>query len=475
MVIATDKNLGPAIIERATYIRRAWEDHLSDDLTYELIPPHRLNSVKADLRYKIAAFYSKMNKASLPDEEKEFFHRLKNNCKDRLTSKFYLTAKVHKTPWKTRPVVATCGTIFHGIGVWADYHLQRLNPLVPSHVKNGFALKEILEALVQLPEGTRMFTMDATAMYTNIETDHGLEMIEKFFELFEDQLPDGFPKELILLALRLIMKNNVFELGTSYFKQLNGTAMGTPPACMYATIYYAVHEILRLLKNYEKHLLDYVRWIDDGFILWNDRDDPLAYYRFCKDVDDFGILRWTVEERSKEVNFLDLTIKINDSNRIETRTYQKPMNLYLYLHHASAHPPGVLKGMIYGEVRRYYLQTQGAWTISRWSFYSSSDCERGGTSPLLRKIILDAANRLELPELEMQQQDDGVKSRDRLFLHMQYHPHGVLRHDLCSAFNVACDNFCGIVAFSRPPNLKDRLTSARLHEVAGQELAMFRL
>ncbi|KAL7517686.1 hypothetical protein ACHAWF_000142, partial [Thalassiosira exigua] len=85
------------------------------------------------------------------------------------------------------------------------------------------------------------------------------------------------------------MKNNVFEFGTSYFKQLNGTTMGTPPACMYAPIYYA-----------EKFLLDYIRWIDNGFILWNDRDDPLPYYRFCKDANDFGILRWTVEERSKE-------------------------------------------------------------------------------------------------------------------------------------------------------------------------------
>ncbi|KAL7523079.1 hypothetical protein ACHAWF_000356, partial [Thalassiosira exigua] len=183
--------------------------------------------------------------------------------------------------------------------------------MLPSNVENGLELKERLEALGQLPERTRMFTMDVTAMCTNIETDHGLEMIEKFFELFKDQLPDGFPRQLILLALRLIMKNNVFELGTSYFKQLNGKAMDTPPACMYTAIHYAVHEILRLLKQYEKFLLDYIRWIDDGFILWNYRDDPLAYYHFCKDVDDFGILRWTVEERSKEVNFLDLTIKIN--------------------------------------------------------------------------------------------------------------------------------------------------------------------
>ncbi|KAL7539322.1 hypothetical protein ACHAWF_006376, partial [Thalassiosira exigua] len=213
---------------------------------------------------------------------------------------------VHKTPQKTRPVVAACSTIFHGIGVWAGYHLPQLNPLVPSNVKTGFELKERLEALGQLPQGTRMFTMDATAMYTNNETDHGLEMIKKFFELFEDQLPDGFPRELILLALRLIMKINAIYLGTNY-----------------------------------------IRGIDDGFILWNNRDYPIAYYCFCKDAGDFGILRWTVEERSKEVIFLDLTIKINDSNRIKTRTYQKPINVYLYLHHADFDPPGELKGMIY--------------------------------------------------------------------------------------------------------------------------------
>ncbi|KAL7531396.1 hypothetical protein ACHAWF_003751 [Thalassiosira exigua] len=144
MVITTDKNLGAAIIERAIYIRCTWEDHLSDESTYELIPPHCLSSM--------AAFCSKMNKAGLPDQEEALFYRLKNNCRDRLTSKFYLTAKVHTTPWKTRPVVATCSTIFHGISVWADYHLQQLNPPVPSHDKNKFKLKERLEALGQLPE-----------------------------------------------------------------------------------------------------------------------------------------------------------------------------------------------------------------------------------------------------------------------------------------------------------------------------------
>ena len=88
-------------------------------------------------------------------------------------------------------------------------------------------------------------------------------------------------------------------------------------ACTYATIYYAHHEISTLLCKYERHLIYYKRFIDDGNGLWNDRDDPDAWNRFKADVDDFGSLRWEVEERSREVNFLDLTITINDRNRMK--------------------------------------------------------------------------------------------------------------------------------------------------------------
>ena len=140
----------------------------------------------------------------------------------------------------------------------------------------------------------------------------------------------------------------------------------------------------------------YCRYIDDGCILWNNQDGPLAWYRFCKDVNDFGILRWTIEERSREVNFLDLTIKINDSNRIETRTYQKPMNLYLYLHHASAHPPGIIKGMIFGEVRRYKLQnTRRTDYLDMLRLLFVRLRARGHSSLLLKKLILEVTNKVE--------------------------------------------------------------------------------
>jgi hypothetical protein len=38
--------------------------------------------------------------------------------------------------------------------------------------------------------------------------------------------------EAIICALEIVMRNNLFKFGDTYWLQITGTAMGTPPACM---------------------------------------------------------------------------------------------------------------------------------------------------------------------------------------------------------------------------------------------------
>ena len=156
------------------------------------------------------------------------------------------------------------------------------------------------------------------------------------------------------------------------------------------------------------------------------------------------------------------------------------MNLYLYLHHASAHPPGVIKGMIFGCLRRYKLQNsrrEDYLEMIRLLFRRLK--ARGHDPSSLKKMIMSAANKLELEAPKPKEQG----GRDnRLFIHMQYHPNGISRQEIRAAFEETCDSFRGTaaevgqvtVAFSRPPNLKDKLTSARLHEVPGKEASTYR-
>ena len=68
--------------------------------------------------------------------------------------------------------------------------------------------------------------------------------------------------------MALVMQNNVFEWGDLYFLQLLGTAMGTSAACMWATIYFGVHENDTLLPRFSNNLLLYCRFIDDIFGIW---------------------------------------------------------------------------------------------------------------------------------------------------------------------------------------------------------------
>ena len=57
----------------------------------------------------------------------------------------------------------------------------------------------------------------------------------------------------------------------------------------------------------------------------------------------------TCETPSSSVNFMDMTIAIVD-NHIETKLFEKDMNLYLYLPPHSSHPQGVFTGLICGQI-----------------------------------------------------------------------------------------------------------------------------
>ncbi len=77
--------------------------------------------------------------------------------------------------------------------------------------------------------------------------------------------------------------------------------------------------------------------------------------QMTRDNNDFRILKWDFTTPSTSVNFLDLTIWI-ENGRIMTRTYEQPNHPYLYIPQHSAHPPVCTKGSIYGLIQKYYEQ-----------------------------------------------------------------------------------------------------------------------
>ena len=114
-------------------------------------------------------------------------------------------------------------------------------------------------------------------------------------------------------------------------------------ACAYAVVFFVYFQRTNILPKFYKNLLLYVRYIDGIFIVW--KDLPKSHNTFeefqnclksqCK-------LEWKTEKLNTRVDFLDLIITLDRcQGRCITRTFQKPMNLHLYINAHSSQPPGL--------------------------------------------------------------------------------------------------------------------------------------
>jgi hypothetical protein len=178
MVVVTDKNLGPAIIEREVYIKRCLTDHLHDEATYRQLSHHRAQGRIKTITLLLENFLSKYEDTLQPYELKFLKRSMKT---ENPLPQFYITFKVHKRPWKTRPICSVSGSLLHGLGKWVDTKLQPICQKLPSFINSSFTLITHLKGLPPLPANARLFTADAVSMYTNIDTIHALAQITQFF------------------------------------------------------------------------------------------------------------------------------------------------------------------------------------------------------------------------------------------------------------------------------------------------------
>ena len=490
IIIEADKNLGGSILCRDTYISRGISEHLGNTNVYKPLTKREATTRNNVLRNKVKAYISRWRGLRVLTKAETVYLQRSIEYNPDAFARFRMSLKIHKTPWKMRPIVCSAGTFINNLSCWLDYQLQKLKHLLPTYIKDSGQLLDILKLLGILPPNAKLFIADANSMYTNICTVHALEVITKWLEEMENQerLPPGFPTKAVIEAMGLVMNNNVFMFGDLYFLQLTGTAMGTSSACMWATLYYAIHEMNTLIPRYHHCLPVFNRFIDDMFGIWTGTAEE--FEQFTADIDNFGILTWEVEEPASTVDFLDLTITIDHRRRIITKTYQKALNLYQYIPPMSAHPPNMIKGIIYSLMRNYYRQNtleSDYYDIAAKLF--ARHVARGWSRDLMKSLILDADKRIKSPPilqvpppvlpLPGQQHPEVIK--DTLYLHWQYHPNDIPRHRLRAIYDTTCRNAIEgalditklVIAYSKPPNLKEALTKAKLHQAPGKNASKF--
>ena len=183
---------------------------------------------------------------------------------------------------------------------------------------------------------------DASSMYTNIDTNHALVILEEFY--CTSPLAHGVNSSACLDAIHIIMRHNIFHFRDTIWVQQNGSTMGTSTALAYVQLYFIVH-VLNFVQQFPQ-LQFYVRYLDDIFIIWHPNHDSMQnstnWSSFQESANSFGNLRWNFEKCTKPATLLDLEIHLDLNGQIHTDIYEKELNLYLYLPPHSSHSPRVL-------------------------------------------------------------------------------------------------------------------------------------
>ena len=131
---------------------------------------------------------------------------------------------------------------------------------LPSYVKDSQHALQIFRDFNFLGEDKLIFTMDITSLYTVIPNCEGLLALKHFFDLRSVKEPSS---ETIRLAELVFLTLNCFSFAGSYYKQINGVAVGTKMGPRHANLFvsYIEHQFFNQYNGPKPDL--FRRYIDD--------------------------------------------------------------------------------------------------------------------------------------------------------------------------------------------------------------------
>eukprot|EP00978_Attheya_sp_CCMP212_P032300 scaffold125466_cov61-Attheya_sp.AAC.2 len=228
-------------------------------------------------------------------------------------------------------------------------------------------------------------------------------------------------------------------------------------------------------------ILQIYYWFRQG--VWTGPSDERS--NFKHDMDKYRLLRWEFLEPCDSIVFLDLSITIDRDNMgINTRSYEKDLNLHLCIPPQSAHLPGVLRSLFFGRLRQFYNLNSNIedFQSAAKNFYRYV-LKQGYNKESVKPIFIEAAEKLDarvkckllLKDAEVwSKSTSDDESKEKRTIRDAY-------NDTClplfKSAETPNENFMEIlqltVAYNRPKNLWDLVSPSKLTETPGGEVETY--
>ena len=238
--------------------------------------------------------------------------------------RLYGLAKVHKKNIPLRPVLSVPGSPYHKIAQKVTEWLS----VVPESKINS-STQKTLDSMTNVMEHDKVIiSFDVTSLYTNVPVKEAIQEASDRLYSGDVQAP-SVDKETFITLAAISCTNVILSIHDGTYRQIDGLAMGSPPAPPLSNIWLSKYEpaIKDDAKLFERYIDDTLRTIKESLI-----ENKLSEINSLHPN-----LKFTLEvEQNCKLPFLDICIEHHE-NTLSFTWYCKSTDTGLILNfHAIA-------------------------------------------------------------------------------------------------------------------------------------------
>ena len=322
VILPADKGRVTVVMDKTDYYDKM--DALANDKqTYQVLKRDPTPALQRKLNSKLLD----LKKTDAIDIQR--YNRLR--CRVPQPPKLYGLPKLHKPNIPMRPIVSFCGSLTYQL---SKYLTTVLKPLTDESRHKLQSTENFIDAIktVQVPDDYKLVSFDVKSLFTSIPLQLALDCTETAINNSTIELP--LPTDDLMDLLNLCLTSTYFQYNGKHYKQLHGTAMGSPVSVVVAEIVMQNIEE-RALATYKRTLPLWLRYVDDTFTaVHKDEIDDFHEHLNGQNAD----IQFTKEiEENGKIPFLDCLVT-RDNNELRTTIYRKPTHTDRLLDQSSYNP-----------------------------------------------------------------------------------------------------------------------------------------
>ena len=260
---------------------------------------------------------------------------LKLKSSDSRAPRLYGLPKIHKTNVPLRPIVSFIESSTYGLSKKLAEILSHSVGKSDRNVKNSYEFVEFLSGLT-IESNEIMVSFDVVSLFTKIPVNLALQIVEDRLQASQNlEEITNWTVNDICTGLRICLEATYLHFRGKYFKQIFGTAMGSPVFVVVADLVMEDVEE-RAIKCFGQPPRICKRYVDDTFVVL-DKSNLDPFFAHINGIE--SSIKFTMEkEEDGSICFLDVSLTRSHTGVISTNVYRKPTHSDRYLNFRSNHP-----------------------------------------------------------------------------------------------------------------------------------------